>query len=85
MRASANGIIFSIARGASFGGFIVGLISDSLNPYSTTAERLAHPFISLQALGTGMLLCLAAYIGILKVLFLVPEPEDKTITALSKT
>ncbi|MHA1661086.1 MAG: MFS transporter [Promethearchaeota archaeon] len=85
MRASANGIIFSIARGLSFGAFIVGLISDSLNPYSTTAERLANPFVSLHALGAGMLLCLAAYIGITIVLYFVPEPKDKTIKALSKT
>ncbi|MHA1688629.1 MAG: MFS transporter [Promethearchaeota archaeon] len=85
LRASANSIIFSVARGAGFGGFIVGMISDALNPYGTTAERLANPFISLQALGTGMLLCLAAYIGIMVVLTFVPEPLDKTITALPKT
>lgn len=85
VRASANSIIFSIARGASFGGFFVGLISDTLNPYTTTAERLANPFISLQALGTGMLLSLVAFIGVFIVLHFVPEPKDKTITALSKT
>ncbi|MBA7676668.1 hypothetical protein ES703_84912 [subsurface metagenome] len=62
----------------------MGLISDSLNPYTTTAERLANPFISLQALGTGMLLCLLAYIGVFIVLFFVPEPKDKIITAISK-
>jgi hypothetical protein len=85
VRASANSIIFSIARGASFGGFFVGLISDALNPYTTTAERLANPFISLQALGTGMLLSLVAFIGVFVVLHFVPEPKDKSITALSKT
>ena len=85
VRASANSIIFSLARGLSLGGFIVGMISDSLNPYATTADRLAHPFISLQALGAGMLLCLAAYIGILIALTFVPEPKDKTIVAVSKT
>lgn len=85
VRASANSIIFSIARGASFGGFFVGLISDALNPYTTTAERLANPLISLQALGTGMLLSLVAFIGVFIVLHFVPEPKDKSITALSKT
>jgi len=85
VRASANSIIFSIARGASFGGFFVGMISDALNPYITTAERLANPLISLQALGTGMLLSLVAFIGVFIVLHFVPEPKDKTITALSKT
>ncbi|GAG65173.1 unnamed protein product, partial [marine sediment metagenome] len=84
VRASANSIIFSIARGASLGAFFVGLISDSLNPYTTTAERLVNPFISLQALGTGMLLCLLAYIGVFIVLFFVPEPKDKIITAIKK-
>ncbi len=84
MRASANGIIFSVARGLGFGAFIVGLISDTLNPFSTTAERLANPFVSLQALGAGMILCLVAYIGIMIVLFFVPEPKDKTIIALDK-
>jgi MFS family permease len=85
IRASANSIIYSIARGASFGGFLVGLISDSLNPYTTTAERLANPLISLQALGAGMLLCLLAYIGVFIVLLFVPEPKDKIITAMSKS
>ncbi len=84
LRASANGIIFSIARGLSFGGFFVGLISDSLNPYSTTAERLAHPLISARALGIGMLISLLAFIAILIVLSFVPEPEDKEITAMAK-
>ena len=84
VRASANSIIFSIARGASLGAFFVGLISDSLNPFTTTAERLANPLISLQALGTGMLLCLLAYIGVFIVLFFVPEPKDKIITAIKK-
>ncbi|MHA1642936.1 MAG: MFS transporter [Promethearchaeota archaeon] len=85
VRASANSIIFSVARGASFGGFLVGLISDSLNPYLTQAERLAHPFTSLHSLGIGMLLSLIAYIGIILVVYFVPEPKDKVITALSKS
>lgn len=85
VRASANSIIFSIARGLSLGAFIVGLVSDSLNPYPTTAERLAHPLTSLLALGSGMLLCLIAYVGILLSLYFAPEPKDKTIVAVSKT
>jgi hypothetical protein len=85
VRASANSIIFSIARGLSLGAFIVGLVSDSLNPYPTTAERLAHPLTSLLALGSGMLLCLVAYVGILLSLYFAPEPKDKTIVAVSKT
>ncbi|MBD3211804.1 MAG: MFS transporter, partial [Candidatus Lokiarchaeota archaeon] len=56
LRASANSIIFSIARGLSFGAFFVGLIADSLNPFPTIETRLANPVISLQALGTGMTL-----------------------------
>jgi MFS family permease len=84
LRASANSIIFSIARGAGFGGFLTGLISDILNPYSTTAERLLHPLISLQALGTGMLLSLIAFIGVLVVAKFVPEPKDKILTPESK-
>lgn len=84
VRASANSIIFSIARGASLGAFFVGLISDALNPFTTVAERIANPFVSLQALGTGMLLSLFAFIGVFIVLHFVPEPKDKTITALSK-
>ena len=84
VRASANSIIFSIARGASLGAFFVGLISDALNPFTTVAERIANPFVSLQALGTGMLLSLFAFIGVFVVLHFVPEPKDKTITALSK-
>jgi MFS family permease len=84
VRASANSIIFSIARGASLGAFLVGLISDTLNPFTTVAERIAHPFISFHALGTGMVLSLVAFIGVFIVLHFVPEPKDKTITALSK-
>jgi len=82
VRASANSIIFSIARGASFGGFLVGLISDALNPFK--ADPFSNPFVSLQALGTGMLLSLIAFIGVFIVLHFVPEPKDKTITALGK-
>ncbi|MFW9772691.1 MAG: MFS transporter [Candidatus Heimdallarchaeota archaeon] len=82
VRASANSIIFSIARGAGLGGFIVGVISDALNPFS--ADPFSNPFVSLQALGTGMLLSLVAFIGVFIVLNFVPEPKDKTITALSK-
>jgi MFS family permease len=82
MRASANSIIFSIARGASLGGFFVGLISDALNPFR--ADPFANPFVSLHALGTGMLLSLVAFVGVFIVLQFVPEPKDKTITALSK-
>ena len=78
VRASANSIIFSIARGAGLGGFIVGVISDVLNPLT---DPFSNPYISLQALGTGMLLSLAAFIGIFFVLHFVPEPKDKTITA----
>ena len=63
VRASANSIIFSIARGASLGAFLVGLISDSLNP--NIANPFLDPFASLQALGTGMLLSLVAFIGVL--------------------
>ena len=87
IRASANSIIFSVARGASFGGFIVGLISDTLNPYESTTERLAHPLVSAKALGTGMLLCLFAFIAILIVIYFIPEPKDKEIVAVkpSKT
>lgn len=81
VRASANSIIFSIARGAGLGGFIVGVISDVLNPL---ADPFSNPYISLQALGTGMLLSLAAFIGIFFVLHFVPEPKDKTITALGE-
>ena len=84
IRASANSIIFSIARGASFGGFMVGMISDALNPYTTTAERLANPLVSLHALGMGMLLSLVAFIGVFIVLQFIPEPEDKTLTAMPK-
>lgn len=84
IRASANSIIFSIARGASFGGFMVGAISDALNPYTTTTERLAHPLVSLHALGMGMLLSLIAFIGVFIVLQFVPEPKDKTIIAMPK-
>jgi len=83
VRASANSIIFSVARGAGLGGFIVGVISDTLNPFS--ANPFSNPFVSLQALGTGMLLSLAAFIGVFIVLNFVPEPKDKTITALGKT
>jgi len=82
LRASANSIIYSAARGASFGGFFVGLISDALNP--NPANPLADPFASLTALGTGMILSLIAFIGVFIVLQFVPEPKDKTITALSK-
>jgi MFS family permease len=82
VRASANSIIFSIARGASFGGFLVGLISDILNPFRT--DPFTNPFVSLQALGTGMLLSLIAFIGVFIVLHFVPEPKDKKIVALSK-
>lgn len=82
LRASANSIIFSIARGAGLAGFIVGVISEVLNPFS--ADPFSNPYISLQALGAGMLLSLAAFIGIFIVLHFVPEPKDKTITALSK-
>lgn len=84
MRASANGVIFSIARGLSFGGFIVGLISDILNPYSTTSERLAHPLISARALGVGLFITFFAFLAILIVLSFVPEPEDKEIIAMAK-
>ncbi|MBD3194245.1 MAG: MFS transporter [Candidatus Lokiarchaeota archaeon] len=84
LRASANSIIFSVARGLSFGAFFVGLIADSLNPYTTIADRLANPSISLQALGTGMILSLIASIGVFISLLFVPEPVDKNITALSK-
>lgn len=79
VRSSANGIIFSIARGAGFGGFIVGSISDSLNPYSTTSQRLDHPLISAQAIGVGILLCFFAFIAIIILLKFVPEPKDKII------
>jgi len=82
LRASANSIIYSAARGASFGGFFVGLISDALNP--NPANPLVNPFASLTALGTGMILSLIAFIGVFIVLQFVPEPKDKTITALSK-
>ncbi|MFX0007917.1 MAG: MFS transporter [Promethearchaeota archaeon] len=82
IRASANSIIFSVARGLGLGGFVVGVISDWLNPFS--ADPFSNPFISLQALGTGMLLSLAAFIGIFIVLRFVPEPKDKTLTALRK-
>lgn len=84
IRASANSIIFSIARGASFGGFMVGAISDFLNPYTSTAERLLHPLISLHALGAGMLLSLVAFIGVFIALQFVPEPKDKIISAMAK-
>jgi len=82
IRASANSIIFSVARGLGLGGFIVGVISDALNPFR--ADPFSNPFVSLQALGTGMLLSLAAFIGIFIVLRFVPEPKDKTITALGE-
>ncbi|MEJ2279979.1 MAG: MFS transporter [Candidatus Lokiarchaeota archaeon] len=85
LRASANSIIFSVARGLGFGGFFVGLISDSLNPFVTLTERLAHPLVSLQALGTGMILSLVAFVGVLIMVNFVPEPLDKKITALSKS
>lgn len=85
LRASANSIIFSVARGASFGAFFVGLIADALNPYDTIAERLANPEISITALGTGMMLSLLAMIGVFFSLLFVPEPLDKEITALSKS
>ncbi|MFX1390033.1 MAG: MFS transporter [Promethearchaeota archaeon] len=82
IRASANSIIFSVARGLGIGGLLVGVISDALNPFS--ADPFSNPFISLQALGTGMLLSLAAFVGILVVLYFVPEPKDKTIKAVSE-
>jgi len=85
LRASANSIIFSIARGLSFGALFVGLIADALNPYATIAEKLLHPEISIQALGTGMMLSLIAMIGVFISLLFVPEPIDKEITALSKS
>ncbi|MFX1587797.1 MAG: MFS transporter [Promethearchaeota archaeon] len=78
LRASANSIIYSVARGAGFGGFLVGVISEALTPPS------AGPFESLQALGIGMILSVIAFIGVFVVLQFVPEPKDKTITALSK-
>jgi putative MFS transporter len=84
LRASANSIIFSIARGFGFGAFFVGLISDALNPYTTEVQQLAHPFVSLQALGTGMLLSLFAFVGVLIMVNFVPEPLDKEIRAMSK-
>ncbi|TXT56304.1 MAG: Sugar phosphate permease [Promethearchaeota archaeon] len=84
LRASANSVIFSIARGASFGGFFVGLISDALNPYNTITQKLLNPLISMKALGTGMILSLIAFIGVFITLIFVPEPTDKTITAMSK-
>ncbi len=85
LRASANSIIFSIARGASFGGFFVGLISDALNPFGSITERLLNPLVSMTALGTGMSISLIAFIAIFITLLFVPEPKDKTITALSKS
>jgi MFS family permease len=84
LRASANSIIFSIARGLSFGAFFVGLIADSLNPFPTIETRLANPVISLQALGTGMTLSLISMIGVFISLLFVPEPLDKEIRAMSK-
>jgi MFS family permease len=84
LRASANSIIFSVARGAGFGGFLTGIISDSLNPFRSTTERLAEPLISMKALGAGMLLSFIAFIGVLIVVLFVPEPKDKRITAIAK-
>ncbi|TXT64455.1 MAG: Sugar phosphate permease [Promethearchaeota archaeon] len=85
LRASANSIIFSIARGLSFGAFFVGLIADTLNPFPTIEARLANPVISIQALGTGMTLSLIAMIGVFISLIFVPEPLDKEIRAMSKS
>jgi len=85
LRASANSIIFSIARGLSFGAFFVGLIADTLNPFGTIEDRLANPEISIVALGTGMSLSLIAMIGVFISLLFVPEPLDKEITAISKS
>jgi MFS family permease len=85
LRASANSIIFSVARGASFGGFFVGLISDTLNPFGSITERLLNPLVSMTALGTGMSISLIAFVAIFITLLFVPEPKDKTITALSKS
>jgi hypothetical protein len=64
------------------GGFIVGVISDALNPFS--ADPFSNPLVSLQALGAGMLLSLVAFVGIFIVLRFVPEPTDKTITAIKE-
>lgn len=85
LRASANSIIFSVARGLSFGAFFVGIIADTINPFGTIEERLANPEISIVALGTGMTLSLIAMIGVFISLLFVPEPLDKEITAISKS
>ncbi|TFF92851.1 MAG: MFS transporter [Promethearchaeota archaeon] len=86
LRASANSIIFSIARGLSFGALFVGLIADSLFLSPDVEVRLTlYPLHSLQALGIGMTLSLIAMIGVFISLLFVPEPVDKQITALSKS
>ncbi|MFX1255943.1 MAG: MFS transporter [Promethearchaeota archaeon] len=80
VRATATSLVFSIARGLSFGAFLVGLISTALRP----ADYLTNPLGHAQALAVGMLLCVFAYIALLIVPRLIPETKGIDIAAIEE-
>jgi hypothetical protein len=80
VRATATSFIFSVARGLSFGAFLVGVISTTLRP----EDYLANPLGHVQALAVGMLMCIFAYLAILFVPQLIPETKGVDITTIGE-
>ena len=76
-RATATSFIFSVARALALGAFIVGIITDALEP---TVDVLIDPLGHAQALAVGMLMCVFAYVAMLFVPRLIPETKGKDIT-----
>ncbi len=84
-RATATSFIFSVARALALGAFIIGLITDALEPTVGSGlpieERvLLDPLGFAQALAVGMTLCVFAYVAMFFVLRLIPETRGKDIT-----
>jgi inositol transporter-like SP family MFS transporter len=76
-RATATSFIFSVARALALGAFIVGIVTDALEP---AVDVLIDPLGHAQALAVGMLLCVFAYVAMLFVPRLIPETKGKDIT-----
>ncbi len=79
-RATATSFVFSLARGLSFGAFIVGGISTALRP----EDYLTNPLGHAQALAVGMLMCVFAYLAMLIVPRLIPETLGVDIASIEE-
>ncbi len=64
IRATGTGFVFSVARGLSFGGFIVGILT----------ERLGIPLVT-----SMMMLAAALFLTMSVLAWLLPETKQKVI------